>query len=295
MLKIKYYVDSCSDIDEQYAAENDIGMFAIPVTFEDGSTYLDWVELKSRDFYRKLAQSRDIPKTSQPSVEQFAQAMRDSLSDYDAFIYISLSSRGSGAYQTALLAKSMVLEEHPEAQIEIIDSMGFSLFIVAMLMEAIQLQKEGKSLSEIVAGAKRRRCYTDVLVVVDTLKYLEKGGRINKASLIAGTLLNLKPVLSVRGGLIEAIDKFKGSKTVIPKMVKKLADMDIDAADPHFFIVNADVEDRAQQLWEAVSQAYPGHDLIMSRPIGATVGTHIGPGTLAVFFKTNTPQQLYDD
>lgn len=294
-MKIKFFVDSTADITEDFARAHNIGVFGMPIIFEDG-TYLDWVELKSSDFYAKLEAAKDIPTTSQIPMATMDIEFRKALESYDAVMYFTISSKGSGTFQAANLVKQNILEELPDAKIEIVDSQAYSLYIVAMLMEAMRLAEEGKPLDEIVAGAKRRREYTDTVVVVDTLKYLEKGGRINKASLIMGTLLDLKPVLSVRAGLMESIDKFRGSKTVITKMIAKAKKMGIDESDPNFFIVHANAADKADALWEAVKAEF-GEDskLMMRSEIGATVGTHIGPGTMALFFKTKTPQQLYED
>lgn len=296
MLNIKYMVDSTSDIPHDFAQEHDVAVLGMPILFEDGSSALDWVEMSTDEFYKKLAKSSRIPTTSQPSIPTIEAMMREGLEGHDALIYVTISSKGSGTYQAAHLAKKNILEDMPDAQIEIIDSMGYSLFIVAMVQEAMRLQQEGKTLAEIASGVKEFRCKTDVLVVVDTLKYLEKGGRINKASLIAGTLLDLKPVLSVRGGVMESIDKFRGSKTIISKMVKKIKASDIDLDDPYFCIVNSQVPDKAEQLWDAVKAEFgEEHKLVMESQIGATVGTHIGPGTLAIFYKLKNPVQVYED
>ncbi len=295
MLNIKYFVDSAADITRDFAAENNIGVLGMPILFEDGA-YLDWTELSGNAFYEKLAASKTIPTTAQVPVPTIDTAFRDALQSHDAIVYFALSSKGSGTYQAANLVKNDILTEFPGAKIEIVDSLAYSLYIVAMLMEAMELNRQGKSLEEIVAGAKKRREYSDTVVVVDTLKYLEKGGRINKASLIMGTLLDLKPVLSVRGGVMESIDKFRGSKTVIPKIIQKMKDLNIDESYKQFFIVHSNASERAQALWDAIRAEFGADStLVMQSEIGATVGTHIGPGTLAVFFKTKTSQQLYDD
>lgn len=295
MLNIKYIVDSTSDISKEYAKENDITVIGMPIIFEDGTTARDWVEMTHEEFYSKLTSSKNIPSTSQVPLGEMEDMFIENLEKYDAIVFITLSSKGSGTYQSANLAKQNVLEKYPDAKIEIIDSMSYSLYIPIMLDEAIRLQKEGKSLEEIVEGAKNARRHTDVLVVVDTLKYLEKGGRINKASLVAGTLLDLKPVLSVRKGVIESIDKFRGNKTIISKMVKKLKTMNIDEENLSFCIVHAQAEEKADQLWEAIKEAYPGAKLFMKSQLGATVGTHIGPGTVAVMFKLKEPMAVYDE
>lgn len=295
MLKIKYIVDATADMPKDFAQKNDVHIIGVPVTFEDGTTLVDPTDLHGGEFYDLLSSHSDIPKTSQPTVAVVQDVFESYLNDYDAIIFITMSSFGSGTYNSATIAKEMVLENHPDAKIEIIDSRAFSLFIVFMVEEAIKLQKEGKSLEEIVEGAKMRRRYTDVIAVVDTLKYLEKGGRINKASLIAGSLLDLKPVVSVRSGIIESIDKFRGSKTVLSKMIKKAKAMEIDLENPMFAIVDANVPEKAAQLKAALEENFENYNFYYQSTIGATVATHIGPGTLGLFFKRTSPAKVYDE
>lgn len=295
MLKIKYIVDSTSDIPRDFAEKNDITVLGMPIIFEDGSTVRDWVEISPDEFYARLTAADKIPTTSQVPYAEIEEAMLKGLEDHDAVIFFPLSSKGSGTCQSALLAKQTILEKMPDAKIEVVDTMAYSLFIPLMVEEAIRLQKEGKTLEEIVEGAKLRRCYTDVTVVVDTLKYLEKGGRINKASLIAGTLLDIKPVLSVRGGIMESIDKFRGSKTIISKMIKKMKASGLDTTNPDFCIVHSNADEKANQLWDAIKAEFPNAELHMTSQLGATVGTHIGPGTVAVLYRLNEPAQVYED
>lgn len=295
-MNIKFIVDSASDIPKDYAKENNISVIGMPILFPDGTQLRDWVDISSEEFYKKLTSNPQIPTTSQPPIPELKAMLEDGVKNYDATIYITISSKASGTNQTCHMIKNELLEEYPDAKIEIVDSMSYSLYIVLMLMEGIRLNKEGKSLEEIVEGMKDVRRHTNVYVLVDTLKYLEKGGRINKASLIAGNLLNIKPVLSVIGGIMESVDKFRGAKTLFPKLVQKAIADDMDTEDPRFCMVHSDAHESAAQLWDAVKAAC-GEDseLLMQSQIGAAVGTHIGPGTLALFYRTKSPRKVYEE
>ncbi len=295
-MNIKFIVDSASDIPRDYAKENHVTVIGIPIIFEDGTQLRAWHDITEEEFYKRLPTESQIPKTSQPPIPMLKEMFMDGVENYDATIYFTISSKASGTYQTCHMIKNEILEEHPDAKIEIVDSMSYSLFITLMLDEAIRLNREGKSLEEIVEGAKDVRRHTNVYVLVDTLKYLEKGGRINKASLIAGSLLNIKPVLSVINGIMESVDKFRGSKTVFHKLVQKVIADDLNTEDPHWCIVHADAQDRADQLFATVKE-HCGEDskLEFTSQIGATVGTHIGPGTLALFYRTNSPRKVYEE
>ncbi len=291
-MKIKYIVDATSDISEEYAKKNDVHVLKFPITFSNGVSRDD---LSVEEFYKLLEETNEVPKTSQPPITELEETFRSYINDYDAILYITLSSLSSGTFNSANMAKNNILEEFPDAKIEIVDSRAFSLFIIYMLDEAIRLNNEGKSLEEIIEGIKDCRRHLDVCVVVDTLKYLEKNGRINKASLIAGTLLDLKPVLSVRGGLMECIDKFRGSKTVFSKMVKKVKTMDIDLENPCFSLVDSNARDRSNQLFEILKENFGDISLRYQSSLSPTITTHIGPGTVAVFFRTVNPQKVYDE
>lgn len=292
MLKIKYIVDSASDISDEFAAENDVHIVKFPITLANGVSRTDF---SIEEFYEILENTKEIPKTSQPPLPEFEEIFRKYLNDYDAILYITLSSLSSGTYNTANMAKNNILEEYPDAKIEILDSRAFSLFIAYMLKEAIRLNNEDKTLEEIVEGIKDFRRHIDVCVLVDTLKYLEKNGRINKASLIAGTLLDLKPVLSVRNGLMECIDKFRGNKTSLSKLVKKAKTMDMDLENPFFSIVDSNARDRSNQLLDILKENFGDVKLDFQSSLSPTITTHIGPGTVALFFRTVHPQKVYDE
>ncbi len=295
-MKIKFIVDSASDIPKAYAKENDITVIGMPIIFSDGKEIRAWHDITAEEFYKKLESEAQIPTTSQPSPVVLKEILTEGIDDYDATIYFTISSKASGTNQTCHMLKKEILEEHPGARIEIVDSMSYSLYIVLMLEEAIRLNKEGKSLEEIIEGAKNVRRHTNVYVLVDTLKYLEKGGRINKASLIAGSLLNIKPVLSVINGIMESVDKFRGSKTVLQKLVQKAISDDLDTENPQWCIVHASAPDTAAQLWNEVKiQCGEDSELRLQSDIGATVGTHIGPGTIALFYRTKSPRKVYDE
>lgn len=295
-MKIKFIVDSASDIPKYYAQKHNISVIGLPIYFADGSQYRAWHEMPAEEFYNRLEKETSIPTTSQAPIPEVKALLEDGAKNYDATIYFTLSSKASGTYQTAHMIKSEVLEDYPDAKIEIVDSMSYSLYIVLMLEEAIRLNNEGKSLEEIIEGAKDVRRHTNVYVLVDTLKYLEKGGRINKASLIAGSLLNIKPVLSVINGIMESVDKFRGSKTVIPKLVQKAIADDMDTENPQFCIVHSNAADRADQLWAEIKlQCGENNTLMFESQIGASVGTHIGPGTLALFYRTKSPRKVYEE
>lgn len=294
-MNIKFIVDSTSDITHEIVEKYNVEVLGIPVMFEDGTTKLDWIEMDAEEFYARLAASDNIPTTSQPSIPVIKETIEKYIDDFDAVIYLTLSSHASGTYQTVNLIKNDILEEHPDANICIFDSMGYSLIITMMLLKGIEAAKTADKLEDVLEAMKKEREYTDVIVTVDTLKYLEKGGRINKASLILGSLLAVKPVLSIVDGIMEVTDKFKGSKQITSKMVKKLSGVDFDADYKEFAICHANCPDKAEELLCELKNTF-GEDIKISvqNSIGSTVGTHIGPGTLGLFYRRKTRNPIYE-
>ena len=208
--------------------------------------------------------------------------------EHESVIYFALSSAASGQYQTANLVKSEIEEENPNADFHIVDSQKFSLYIAQTAVHAAQMAKDGKSVDEIITECEKYiktwRCY----LLVDTLKYLEKGGRLSKAAAFVGTMLDIKPILTIEHGLVESLDKLRGKKKLLDKLIAKIQDdSDFDAENPKFLIVQSD-EDKGQEVCEKLCDEY-GEDCIeMYGEFGPLIGTHVGRGAIAILVKIVT-------
>lgn len=285
MSKIKFMVDSTSDIPKEIAERYHVSVVGLSITFEDG-TYTDWYDLSGKAFYDKLRASKSAVTTSQPPVALIADEMKSILEEgYEEIIFYTISSKGSGTFNCANLAKESVLEEYPQATIHIVDSMSYSYFITLAMLRGIQLYQEGKNGDEIVRGSVEYLNRLDVVFLVDTLTYLERGGRINKATMILGNMLNIKPVLSVRNGIIDTVDKFRGSKNSIRKLVEKAKSFGYDPQNPDFSIVHSDALDKANELLSVIREEAPGANPVLFGMLGGVIGAHTGPGVVALFFE----------
>ncbi|QAY65536.1 DegV family protein [Paenibacillus protaetiae] len=281
MGKIIIMTDSTSDIPQEVRERLQIEM--IPLKIEiDGVTYLDNVTLDPDSFYEKLAAASALPKTSQPSPTEFVEAFQRILQqEPDAsIISFHLSSEFSGTYQSALIAYSMLEEQ---ADITIIDSKSASYGFGARVVKAAEMALEGESKEAILEEVSRLEKETEVFFLVDTLEYLQKGGRIGRASAIIGTLLNIKPILSIdKDGFVTSVDKVRGTKKAMNRIIE-LLHQKFDPQEPVAIIMAwAGRKDAAMDLHELVKNSFNVQKTDFTT-IGPVIGNHAGPGTSAVF------------
>ena len=287
MADIKIIVDSGSDIPQDIADKYNIGVISFLSIFGT-EQYVQRTEITNEQFFDKLEEYDGIPTTSQTPFVDMLDYFKQQCEEHESVIYFALSSAASGQYQTANLVKSEIEEENPNADFHIVDSQKFSLYIAQTAVHAAQMAKDGKSVDEIITECEKYiktwRCY----LLVDTLKYLEKGGRLSKAAAFVGTMLDIKPILTIEHGLVESLDKLRGKKKLLDKLIAKIQDdSDFDAENPKFLIVQSD-EDKGQEACEKLRDEY-GEDCIeMYGEFGPLIGTHVGRGAIAILVKIVT-------
>lgn len=287
MADIKIIVDSGSDIPQEIADKYDIGIISFLSIFGD-EQYVQRAEITNEQFFDKLEEYDGIPTTSQTPFGDMLDYFKKQCSEHESVIYFALSSAASGQYQTANLVKSEIEEENPNADFHIVDSQKFSLYIAQTAVHAAQMAKDGKSVDEILTECEKYiktwRCY----LLVDTLKYLEKGGRLSKAAAFVGTMLDIKPILTIEHGLVESLDKLRGKKKLLDKLIAKIQDdSDFNTENPKFLIVQSD-EEKGQEVCEKLRDEY-GEDCIeMYGEFGPLIGTHVGRGAIAILAKIVT-------
>ncbi len=283
MAKIKIFIDTSADMPEALAAEKGIGVLRFMSVFGEQS-YVTGTELDNEAFYKKLAETDEIPKTAQTPYQDMYDALSEAARENDTVIYFAISSKGSGQYNTARMVAEEIKEEYPESDIRIIDTQRFSVYMSNAALMAVDMANAGKSADEIIEACMRDMDRWLAYILVDSLQYLEKGGRITKTSAIVGTLLDIKPVLSVQNGLIEPIEKLRGKKKVFKKLIALATEHpDFDKDDPEMMIVHSSREFADETA--AIIEEEIGKAPSMIYEFGPVVGTHIGPGTLAVLFK----------
>lgn len=274
--------DSTSDIPPALAEQ--YGIEVVPLTLMFGEeAFRDKVDMTPEQFYERLPRSPALPTTSQPSPVEYMNVYRRIQEQYPGSPILSfhISSGLSGTYQSAVLAKSM-LEEDGEA-ITVVDSLSASYGFGFMVVEAARLAQQGQEPAAILEQVERLRQSRKLYFLVDTLEYLQKGGRIGKASAILGTLLNIKPILSIDAeGIIYAVEKVRGRKKAVARMIELFkADL------PGVININVAVGHTAEPAsGEEFLKELAGHFTLKEKVltnVGPVVGSHVGNGTLAVF------------
>ena len=281
MADIKIIVDSGSDIPQEIADKYDIGIISFLSLFGE-EQYVQRVDITNEEFFDKLESFDGFPTTSQTPYGDMYDFFSRQCSENKSVIYFALSSAASGQYQTANLVKNEILEENPDADFHIVDTQTFSLYIAKTAVHAAQMVQEGKNAQEIITECENYIKTWRAYLLVDTLKYLEKGGRLSKAAAFVGTMLDIKPILTIEHGLVESMDKLRGKKKLLNKLIEKIQDdPDFDADNPKFLVVQSDAE-KGEETLEKLRDEF-GEDCIeMYGEFGPLIGTHVGRGAIAI-------------
>lgn len=278
---IKIIVDSASDV-EKAEAEN-LGIELIPMKIRFGNTeYNDGINLSHREFFEKLIESAELPQTSQINEYSFEENFKRLTEDGSDVIAITISSKLSGTYSSAVKAAKKF-----GGKVRVVDSIEACIGERILLQHAVNLVRDGKmTADEIVAELNEKKNKIQLLAVLDTLKYLRKGGRISSVAAIAGEMLSIKPVISVVKGEIKLLGKAIGSKksnNLLNQLVEKCGGIDFSMP---YALAYSGLSDEflkkylndSERLWKGKTEN------ISSYMIGSTIGTHVGPNAIAVAF-----------
>lgn len=282
MSQVFIVTDSTADIPDELVAKYQIHVVPLRVVF-DQETYLDGIELSSAAFYEKLGDAKVLPSTSQPSPVEFMNLYSQILNEHPGsqIVSIHLSSGMSGTYQSALLGKSM-LEDEQIAEITVIDSKSASYGYGLLVVHAAQLAQAGKNAQEIEAAVLRLHQQRKLYFLVDTLEYLQKGGRIGKASAVLGTLLNIKPVLSIdEEGVIYAVEKIRGQKKAMERIIQ-MFEQDFAGKRINIAVGHTANPASAEAFISLIQTRFELGEVVYPN-IGSVIGSHVGFGTIAVF------------
>ncbi|MFD0680481.1 MULTISPECIES: DegV family protein [unclassified Paenibacillus] len=279
MSQIRIVTDSTADIPADL--QEALGIEVIPLKVHFGmDTYRDQIDMSSEVFFENLTSAAVLPTTSQPSPVQFVETYKRMLDAADtSVISVHLSSGLSGTYQSAILAKSMMDDS---ADLTVIDSKSASYGFGSIVVAAAEAARAGQSKDEIINLIHSMRQQLKLYFLVDTLEYLQKGGRIGKAAALVGSLLNIKPILSVSNeGTVYSVDKVRGQKKAMARIIELLK-QDLGDKPLNITIAHAAALDSAELFNEMMLQNFVVKSTRYTQ-IGPVVGTHTGPGTVAVF------------
>jgi DegV family protein with EDD domain len=268
---VRIVTDSTADLtsEQQQAA----GITVVPLNVHFGDqVFRDHADLSTDEFFRRLKASPQLPRTSQPSVGAFEEAFRKLLEGGDEIVSVHLSSKVSGTYNSALMAAQSV----GDGKIDVVDSLSTSMALGFMALEGAKLARAGRDRQTVAECLRGLVPKARVICVVDTLTYLERGGRIGKARALLGSLLNVKPILQLKDGEVVPLGRARGRPQALNRLVELL---ERDGKVSQLAIMHGAARADAEQLRERVASTYPGVDIELTE-IGAVLGTHTGPGVI---------------
>lgn len=276
--------DNNSDLPDSYYKEHGIGCTYLSYAM-DGVNYTKENFLPEHEFYEKM-RNGSMPTTAQVNPEAARKLLEPYLKEGKDILHIAFSSGLSGTYNSTRIAAEELMEEYPERTIIVVDSLGASLGQGLLVHLALQKKEEGSDLETVAEWAEAHKNNMVHLFTVDDLDNLYRGGRISKTTAVLGGMLNIKPVLHVDNeGKLVALGKVRGRKKSILELIS-LMDQKIgshrDSCDT-IFISHGDCGEDARFLEEKIKEKYQIKTVIINQ-VGATIGAHSGPGTLALFF-----------
>lgn len=277
-MSIRIVIDSTSDVTQEIIDKYNLKMVPLTVNFEDGS-YLDKIELSTEIFFDKLSKTDKLPTTSQVSPGVFIETFSEILLRGDEVLGIFLASEFSGTYESARMARDMIGSD----RVHLIDSRSVCLGTFSLIMEAIDLVNQGKDIDEVVETLEGIKDKIVVAAGLDTLKYLEKGGRLSKGQAMVGSLLNIKPIITIKDGLITVIDKIRGKNRTIKWFDDWIEENKFDLSDKTVLLFHSRNIEQLKVLRKTIEDKYKIKDIIEAE-VGPVIGTHAGPGLLAIAF-----------
>ena len=281
---IKIITDSACDLKREYIDKNNIGLLSLILNLEGQAIKDDLGEsLSYKEFYNRMRQGA-TPTTSQVNAHDFEEEFTKHIKNGDSIIYISISASLSGTFNSANIAKNNLLEEYPEAKIELVDSLSASMGQGLLVLKACEMRDNGASIEEIVEWLEENKRKVIHSILIDDLNHLKRGGRISGATATIGGLLNIKPsaYLDDEGKLAQG-EKIKGKKKALRFLANEVKERAIDSENEVLYICHGDCQEEAESLRDIIEQEVKFKNIIINY-VGNVVGAHTGPGVLAVIF-----------
>lgn len=276
MGKIKIVTDSSCDLNKEIIEKYNIGIVGLNVSFGD-KTYIDG-EIAPKDFYKKMAESADLPKTSCPSPNKFAEYFN---CEEDEVLVLTITSKLSATYSTAILAKNMFLEEHSEKKIEVIDTLNGSVGQGLLVVKAAQLAQEGRPLHEIVEEIERIKSEVIFFGSLETLENAIKGGRINALAGKIINVLNFKVIIQVIDGIVKPVDKARGDNNSVKKTVEKICSHLASNKKISLAIGHSNCLEKALKVKEMLLEKHNFESITLSS-VGSVMGTYTSQGAILI-------------
>jgi len=282
MSETAFVVDSTAYIPHDQVQQFDIKVIAQVLIWDD-ETMLDGVDIQPTAFYERLRESKTMPTTSQATIEAFKDVFKPLVEAGRPILAILVSDKLSGTIQSAEQAKA----EFPGAKIVIVDSEAAAMALGFQVLAAARGAREGKSFEEVTEIARRAKEQTGVLLVVDTLEFLHRGGRIGGASRLIGTALSMKPVLELQDGVLDVVERVRTRSKAQARLLDILEERIDGRPNLRLAVLHAAAEERARDLLEIAADRLNPIETVFSE-VSPVVGTHVGPGTLGLCYSVES-------
>lgn len=275
-MTVKIVTDSTADLPESLIRKHGITVVPLNVHFGE-EVYQDGVDIWASEFYYKLQNGPHLPRTSQPSPGDFLKVYTELTADGSDVVSLHLSKQLSGTWQSAQMAKEML----EGGRVTVVDSASASMGLGLLALEAARRAGEGATADQVAEAAERGSRSLSLYFVVDTLEWLQKNGRIGRATAFLGSLLNLKPVLTVEDGVVTPVEKARGKGKAVARMFE-LTHQRLGERPARFCVLHADRPEEAADLAEQAKREFNCVEAPVISEVGPIVGTHVGPGTLGL-------------
>ncbi|MFZ3589194.1 DegV family protein [Bacillus sp. DJP31] len=284
-MSVQLLTDSGCDLPKEWLENEKITLFPLVVHIDERDFY-DMESIDSSKVYEAM-RKESVPKTSQVPPTRFQDTFTKLAEDKQEAIYISFSSELSGTFQTATLIASQVKEQYPDFKLTIINTKCASLGMGLVVVKAAEYARGELEYDELVEKITFQATHMEHIFTVDDLTYLARGGRVSKASAFVGGLLNIKPLLHVEDGKLIPLEKIRGRKKVLQRMVDVMKERGVDLSTQTIGISHGEDEETALFLREKIKEQL-GCEHFFITQIGSAIGAHAGPGTIALFFLNKT-------
>lgn len=281
-MALKIITDSASDIPKWVIKEYGLHVIPTPVVIDE-KDYFDGQTIFPEEFYDVLQSGKDI-KTYHINSQMFYDNFLPYAQNNDQLIYICFSTGIAGTFNAANIAKIELLEEYPDFDLTIIDSKCASLGFGLSTYYALKMQKNGADKEEIIEGVKWHCEHIEQIFTVKTLDYLLKGGRLSKTSAVAGSLLDIKPIIQVNDiGALESIEKVRGRQKSLKRLVEMVGEIGKDLPNQIIGLLHGDDKETLEVVKEMLKNTY-GCKHFMENYVGCAIGAHTGPGIIGIIF-----------
>lgn len=280
-MNVKIITDSAADMPKDLVGQYDIDVVPLRV-FEGEKEFLDNVTLDPVDLFDNMRKGA-VYKTSQPTYQDFMELFTKYAEQKRSCVYLAFSSELSGTYQTALMVKNEVLEQHPDFDLEIVNTKCASFGEGLAVLHVAKLAQSGADRQEVAKAAVFYTEHMEHIFTVDDLKYLLRGGRVSPLAAFIGGILNIKPILHMEDGKLIPLEKARGRKKVFQRMIEIIRERGVNLNKQTIGISHGDDREAAEEFAGMLRESFGTPEVIITL-VGASVGAHAGPGTIAVFF-----------